>query len=97
MGCGRWRSNWPYYRRRKHWNTQTNPDTQNRSLYSVFFLDSDNGWAVGNGGIILQTTNGGTTWTIEGAGLTTAFLRGVHFTSYKWLCGWKWKNPVKIW
>ncbi len=31
------------------WNTQTNPDTQNRSLYGVFFLDSDNGWAIGSG------------------------------------------------
>ncbi len=63
------------------WITQTNPDTQNRALYGVFFLDSDQGWAVGNGGVILHTTNGGTTWTEEGAGLTTAFLRGVHFTS----------------
>ena len=63
------------------WITQTNPDTQNRSLIGVFFLDSNNGWAVGNGGVILHTTNGGTTWAVEGAGLTTAFLRGVQFTS----------------
>ncbi|NNL22682.1 MAG: T9SS type A sorting domain-containing protein, partial [Ignavibacteriaceae bacterium] len=64
-----------------NWVTQTNPDTQNRSLYGVFFLGTDNGWAVGFNGVILHTTNGGTTWTIEGAGLTTAFLNGVHFTS----------------
>jgi photosystem II stability/assembly factor-like uncharacterized protein len=63
------------------WNTQTNPDPQTLSLYGVFFLDSDRGWAVGLAGLILQTTDGGTTWTIEEAGLTTAFLRGVHFTS----------------
>jgi photosystem II stability/assembly factor-like uncharacterized protein len=64
-----------------NWITQTNPDTQNRSLYGVFFLDSDNGWAVGIGGVILHTTNGGTTWTVEGNGLTTQALSGVHFTS----------------
>jgi len=63
------------------WAPQTNPDTQDRSLYGVFFLDSNTGWAVGFHGIILHTTDGGTTWTIEGAGLTTAFLREVHFTS----------------
>jgi len=63
------------------WVSQTNPDTQNRSLFGVFFLDSDNGWAVGNGGVILHTTDERTTWAVEGAGLTTAFLRGVQFTS----------------
>ena len=31
------------------WVTQTNPDTQDRSLYGVFFLDSNYGWAVGSG------------------------------------------------
>jgi len=63
------------------WITQTNPDTQGRSLYGVFFLDSNTGWAVGFNGIILHTTDAGTTWVIEGTGLTTTFLRGVQFTS----------------
>jgi len=63
------------------WATQTNPDIQNRSLYGVFFLDSDKGWAVGIGGVILHTTNGGTNWTVEGSGLTSKALAGVHFTS----------------
>ena len=58
-----------------------NPDAQNRSLYAVFFLDSDNGWAVGAEGIVLNTDNGGTNWTIVANGLTTAFLLGVQFTS----------------
>ena len=63
------------------WNTQTNPDTQNQSLYGVFFLDSDKGWAIGSGGILLQTTDGGTNWAVVGAGLTTEPLSRVHFTS----------------
>ncbi len=61
------------------WAVQTNDDTN--SLFDVFFLTASEGWAVGVNGTILHTTNGGTNWTVEGAGLTTAFLRGVHFTS----------------
>ncbi|KQC05002.1 MAG: hypothetical protein APR54_08555, partial [Candidatus Cloacimonas sp. SDB] len=63
------------------WTTQTNPDTQNRSLYGVFFFDADYGWAVGVDGVILYTSNGGSTWSVVGAGLTTEALSSVHFTS----------------
>jgi hypothetical protein len=31
----------------------------NGALYSIFFVNDTTGWAVGNGGIILHTTNGG--------------------------------------
>ncbi len=65
----------------EYWATLNNPDAQNRSLYAVFFLDSDNGWAVSAEGIVLNTDNGGTNWTIVANGLTTAFLLGVQFTS----------------
>ncbi len=57
---------------------QTNPAY---ILLDVFFLTPSEGWAVGSGGTILHTVNGGTTWTLEGAGLTNAILREVHFTS----------------
>jgi hypothetical protein len=66
-----------------NWNYQTNPDTSNRALNDVFFLNASEGWAVGNSGVILHTTNGGTLWTIEGAGMTTNMLRVVQFTSSK--------------
>lgn len=61
------------------WSQQTNPSSN--SLYDVFFLNTEVGWAVGSQGTILYTSNGGDTWTVQGAGLTTSFLRGVHFTS----------------
>ncbi len=61
------------------WTQQTNPDSN--SLYGVFFLTQNIGWAVGSQGTILYTANGGDTWTVQGAGHTTAFLRGVHFVS----------------
>ena len=57
---------------------QTNPAY---ILLDVFFLTPSEGWAVGSGGTILHTVNGGTTWTLEGAGLTNAILREVHFTN----------------
>lgn len=63
------------------WVEQTNPDTLGRTLVSIFFLNENEGWIVGNQGLILHTTNGGTTWNIEGNGLTSALLRGVQFTS----------------
>jgi photosystem II stability/assembly factor-like uncharacterized protein len=39
------------------WQTQT-PGTQFR-LKDVFFIDAQNGWAVGRGGVILHTSSGG--------------------------------------
>ncbi len=48
------------------WTTQTSGITVD--LQSVFFIDSQTGWIVGNSsganGTILQTTNGGTAWTL---------------------------------
>lgn len=41
-------------------------------------LDSSTGWAVGNTGLILKTTDGGSTWNSQTSGTTTN-LRSVHF------------------
>ncbi len=57
---------------------QTNPSY---ILTHVFFINAQDGWAVGSGGGIFHTTNGGTNWNIEGAGLSSSILTGVHFTS----------------
>jgi photosystem II stability/assembly factor-like uncharacterized protein len=48
-----------------YWLTQPSPTT--KDLQKVFFLDSLNGWIVGNEGTILHTTTGGTTWTAQDA------------------------------
>lgn len=47
-------------------------------LNAVYLFDLDNGWAVGEGGTILRTANGGGSWTRQTSN-TTANLRGVHF------------------
>lgn len=43
-----------------HWSRQLTGNTS--QLNSVYFIDSLNGWAVGNAGIILHTTDGGVNW-----------------------------------
>ena len=49
------------------------------SLYSVYFLNDNTGWAVGGMGTILHTTDGGTNWNSQLSG-TSSFLYSVHFT-----------------
>ena len=39
-----------------NWENQT--DNINPYLFSIYFANSNTGWAVGNGGTILKTTNG---------------------------------------
>jgi hypothetical protein len=53
------------------WVFQTDPDTNN--LNDVFFLNTQEGWAVGNE-VILHTTDGSVTWTKEPTSLTDSTL-----------------------
>lgn len=57
-------------------------------LYGVDFLNSTNGFAVGDSGKILATTNGGTSWATQTSG-TTVTLNEVSFTSVTsgWIVG----------
>ncbi|MGH9835869.1 MAG: YCF48-related protein, partial [Blastocatellia bacterium] len=57
---------------------QTSGVTAN--LRDVFFVDANRGWAVGNGGVILTSNDGGATWTPEQSGVS-ANLRGVFFVN----------------
>ena len=64
----------------KNWIGQSNDF--NYALYDVTFFDWFEGWAVGEGGTIIHTTNGGgngsvSGWNIEAAGLTTNLLRSI--------------------
>ncbi|MFC1562079.1 YCF48-related protein [candidate division KSB1 bacterium] len=45
------------------WTTQESGITDN--LLDVFFIDEHNGWAAGENGIIIATTDGGSTWTVQ--------------------------------
>ena len=59
------------------WVTQES-GLDNYHLNDVFFISLTHGWVVGNGGTILVTVNGGTTWTAQESNLDTA-LYGVQF------------------
>src|SRR6516225_2172886 len=48
-------------------------------LFGVSFTDANTGTAVGFGGTILRTTDGGASWTRQSSG-TTETLLGVSFT-----------------
>ena len=65
-----------------NWASQTDPSPSSSGiLNAVFFLDDGlTGWAAGNFGKVLSTTDGGNTWNIENTG-ASGFLRGIHFTS----------------
>lgn len=68
------------------WKTQTSGITD--YLRAVSFGDASHGWAVGMGGAILATSDGGATWTPQASGTTTD-LRGVSFTdaNHGWVVG----------
>lgn len=49
-------------------------------IYNLHFFDATTGWAAGNKGLILKTTDGGNSWTNQNSG-TTKYLNSVFFTS----------------
>jgi len=60
-----------------NWTNQSSGVTEN--LYSIYFIDPNNGFAAGDGGSITRTTNGGTTW-IPQTRLTNNSLKSIYFT-----------------
>lgn len=74
------------------WEEQTNGTETSQNLKSVYFHDSESGWAVGGAGsgepgVILRTADGGASWTSQSSGLTgTVTLKDIHF--YNSIHGW---------
>lgn len=60
------------------WMPQSVPVVE--TLRNVDFIDSSNGWAVGENGVILHTVDGGAHWTQQSTGVTDEF-RGVVFVN----------------
>jgi photosystem II stability/assembly factor-like uncharacterized protein len=60
----------------------------NKWLWPIRFIDANLGWAGGEGGLILNTTNGGATWqSLSQSGPT---VQDLHFVDgqYGWVVGW---------
>lgn len=68
------------------WSLQNSGTANN--LYSVHFVSNNLGYAVGDSGIVLKTTNGGTDWLIKSAGFKQR-LYSVRFANsyYGWAVG----------
>ena len=49
-------------------------------LYDVYFINTQTGWACGDNGTIVKTTNGGNNWFGQTSG-TTFPLYSVHFVN----------------
>ncbi len=54
-------------------------------LHALQFIDKDEGWAVGDDGVILHTVDAGKSWELQSAP-TRGSLRGIHFINP--LVGW---------
>ncbi len=57
-------------------------------IYSMFFLNSSNGWLTSSEGEIFHTTNGGDSWTLQSTP-TSDMLLEVYFLdeNFGWACG----------
>lgn len=64
----------------QNWILLPNPIFTNNNLVSLDFADVNHGWAVGQNGMIIATVNGGTSWTIQPAGIT-GYFSGVSFAN----------------
>jgi photosystem II stability/assembly factor-like uncharacterized protein/subtilisin-like proprotein convertase family protein len=70
------------------WEKQTTGIT-NKQLLSVFFLNENYGWSVGNQETIIRTTNGGVDWQVIRDYTTSIHYFEVFFhdETNGWLCG----------
>ncbi len=68
------------------WDVQNSGTT--RRLSRVFFFDNKNGWAVGDLGLVMRTTDSGANWNAVNTGIS-ANLKGVFFISPRdgWIVG----------
>lgn len=49
-----------------HWVKTPSPTTH--SLTNCYFIDRNTGWVSGDSGVIIKTTNGGSSWTFQNSG-----------------------------
>ena len=69
------------------WQTKKNPVYGELTLYDVFFLDENNGWAVGNKGTILKSTDLGETWIKEESGTKNTLGKVFPIRNIVYACG----------
>jgi photosystem II stability/assembly factor-like uncharacterized protein len=65
------------------------------SLLDIDFINQNTGWACGDGGVILKTTNGGVNWVQQSSGVSKR-LEGIDAINANllWCAGW-WNTILK--
>src|SRR5258708_29834863 len=58
-----------------------NPKPQGNPLHSVYFINRDSGFCVGDAGTIMRTTDGGELWNVKTC-VTGIDLNGVYFPAH---------------
>ncbi len=76
----------------QEWRLRTTPT--NITLQSLSFVDSLTGWAAGDSGIIIHTSDGGRSWSIQNSN-TPENIRDIFFLdhNYGWATAWSLSNP----
>jgi photosystem II stability/assembly factor-like uncharacterized protein len=71
----------------QHWLTYSHPTTQN--LWKCHFVDTTYGWAVGDSGTIIYTSNGGLNWVQQNSHLRE-YMVSVNFINKRlgWAIAW---------
>lgn len=59
-----------------YWIRYPSPTT--KWLYKCSFVDSLNGWAAGDSGVVIHTSDGGLTWQVQNTGMTS-FIYDIFF------------------
>ncbi len=72
----------------QYWLEVSSPVT--KTLNKSFFLDTINGWAIGDSGVIIHTSNGGINWAKQSSGISTFPMDDIFFINP--LQGWALAN-----
>src|SRR4029079_16384620 len=56
------------------WHAGRIPGAPNQRFTAASFVDKRHGWAVGSGGAIYRTSNGGRSWQLQNSGVTADLL-----------------------
>jgi len=72
------------------WIVQRDTSILSESINDVYFYDATHGWACGDGGVILRSTDGGSTWVMSSSIPTSENLKGINFVnnSTGYACGY---------
>ncbi len=77
------------------WEVQLMTGNSGDGLNDVYFIDELAGWAVGDEGLVLRTTDGGETWDNINSGFSQNFY-SVHFVNADrgWIAGYNNGSPL---